>query len=648
MSILFGKWDFDGRPIDPADLVKFRSTLSSYGTDRIDFYSRSGIAIYSGAFYTTWESRLEKQPLVLPSGAVLTWDGRLDNRSELIGQFPDCLTVDSCDADIVATIFHRWGPASFAKILGDWALSIWNPSESTLLLARDPVGVRHLYYTFERSNARWSTFLAALLPSDGRRLTLDEEYLAGWLSFLPAGQLTPFREIRSVPPSSYVLIQSGTASAHQFWRFSPDNRILYKTDQEYEEHFRYVFAESVRRRLRSDSPILAELSGGMDSSSIVCVADTLMASGMASAPRLDTASIFDDREPNSNERPFVTIIEEQRGRTGLHVDADSEDFRSLFETDRLCATPDSIGTLSKVDLEFRRCMAAQTNRVILSGIGGDEMTGGIPTRIPELADLTRSGRFGRLAHELKVAAIQDRRPWLHLFIETLQAFFPPVVGLPRFGCPLSWLSRPFATRYQKALSGYETRLQLFGPRPSFQFANRVFEGVRRQLASMAPLQNPPYETRYPFLDRGLLEFLIAIPFEQLVRPGQRRSLLRRSLAGIVPNQILNRKRKAFVSRAPLKSIAKDWTFLDEVSKHMVAESIGVVEPEKFRRVLENARSGYQVPLVFLLRTITLEAWLRHISDRIIVDKKSKKGRQDSSTLALQANRFLDANRNDLS
>src|SRR6202035_132686 len=98
------------------------------------------------------------------------------------------------------------------------------------------------------------------------------------------------------------------------------NRIHYRSDAEYEEHFRFCFTESVKRRLRSDSPVLAELSGGMDSSSIVCMADQILARGKGETPRLDTLSYYDDSEPNWNERPYFTKVEEKRGRAGCHID----------------------------------------------------------------------------------------------------------------------------------------------------------------------------------------------------------------------------------------------------------------------------------------------------------------------------------------
>src|SRR6202044_2689500 len=99
----------------------------------------------------------------------------------------------------------------------------------------------------------------------------------------------------------------------KYWDFDPAKKIRYRTDVEYEEHFRALFTESVRRRLRSDAPVLAELSGGMDSSSFECVADTIIAAGAADTPRIDTLSYYNDSEPHWDERSYFTKVEEKRG-----------------------------------------------------------------------------------------------------------------------------------------------------------------------------------------------------------------------------------------------------------------------------------------------------------------------------------------------
>src|SRR5207302_23975 len=142
-------------------------------------------------------------------------------------------------------------------------------------------------------------------------------------------------------------------------------------------------------------------------------------------------------------------------------------------TDRFVATPGYDGRTSG---EMKLCLTSQGNRVVLSGIGGDEVMGGVPTPISELQNHLVRARLGTLAI------------------------------------------------------------------------------LQRQLARAAAPFDPPFDKRYPFLDRDLLEFMFAIPREQLVRPTQRRSLMRRALVGIVPDEILNRKTKAFVSRAPLVGI----------------------------------------------------------------------------------------------
>jgi asparagine synthase (glutamine-hydrolysing) len=617
VSAQFGRWNFDGRPADREYLAKAEGMLAPYGPDGGDTYIKDSVGILFRAFHTTKESRTESQPLVTPSGAVLTWDGRLDNRAELILELRAILATALTDVSIVAAAYEWWGTDCFAKLIGDWALSIWNPVDRSLILAKDPVGTRHLYYSFEKEQVSWSAILDPLVLLAGKTFALEEEYVAGWLSFFPATHLTPYVGIHSVPPSTSVLIRAGKHTVSKYWDFDPGKKIRYRTDGEYEEHFRAVFAESVRRRLRADSPILAELSGGMDSSSIVCMADTIIAEGTAETPRLDTVSYYDESEPNWNERPYFTKVEEQRGRTGTHIDVSSTE-QTGFEVgknDRFAVTPGSGGRLSE---QLIACMKSQGNRVVLSGIGGDEVTGGVPTPTPELEDLLARAKLRTLARQLKVWALNKRKPWFYLLIDAGRGFFPPaLVGVPKYKRPASWLNPDFVKRNRAALQGYETRLKLFGPEPSFQDNLSILDVLRRQLECAGPPSEPAYEKRYPYLDRGLLEFMYAIPREQLVRPSQRRSLMRRALVGIVPDELLNRKRKAYVARTPLTAISSDWTHLAEMTQHMVSSSIGVVEAKRFLEALHKARHGQEVSVVALMRTAAIESWLSASTERQI-------------------------------
>ena len=387
MSVQFGRWNFEGQPPAPGYIEKVSAALAPYGPDSNESYSKGGIEILYRAFHTTKESRREKQPCISRSGAVITWDGRLDNRADLINELRDAATVNSTDLAIVAAAYEKWGANCLGKLIGDWALSIWNPREHSVLLAKDHIGTKHLYYSFDDKELTWSTILDPLVLFAGKTFEICEEYIAGWFAIMfPAAHLTPYVNIHTVPPSSSVLLQPdkhGTKHViTKYWDFDPNKRIRYKTNAEYEEHFRTVLAKAVQCRLRSDRPVLAELSGGMDSSSIVGMADLVIARGQAECPRLDTISWFDDSydhiEPDSNELHWISKVEQKRGHIGFHVNlresrakeaTSQRSFTSEFENDRFAAKPIPNRDLPDHFNQYAAYIRSQEYRVVLSGLG---------------------------------------------------------------------------------------------------------------------------------------------------------------------------------------------------------------------------------------------------------------------------------------
>jgi len=622
MSVQFGKCSFDGKPVDPQDLDEVRPVLAPYGPDGEGYICKDSFGLLYRSFHTTKESRREIQPHVSESGVVLTWDGRLDNRKELIGQMSGEAARESTDLEIVAAAYQRWGTNAFALLIGDWALSIWNPKDRLLLLAKDFVGTRHLYYTVEKNEVTWCTILDPLVLSGSRPFELEQEFIAGWLAFFPAPHLTPYVGIHSVPPSSFVRFHGRQQSTVKYWNFDSTKSIRYRSDSEYEEQFRSVFRNAVRRRLRSDNPVVAELSGGMDSSTIVCMADKLLADGAAETPRLSTVSYYDDSEPAWNERPYFSRIEEHRGTVGCHIDASGPD---LFPADGdfFRATPASGGHASAAARKFAHYLQEQGGRVLISGTGGDEVMGGVPTPIPELQDLLVNARLQKFAHRLKMWALQARVPWFRLCAQTISGFLP-VTWAHTAACShgIEWLNRDFADQNQVTLQGYLERLRVFGPLPTFQENISALHLLQRQLGCEVLAQAPPYVKCYPYLDRSLMEFMFAIPREQVVRPGQRRSLMRRAMRGIVPAEVLDRRRKAFVVRAYLDAILSTRKRLMSLPGQLVSSSFGIVDARGFGLALERVTDDPNFPLVPLLRTLNIEFWLRSICDARIV-RRSK-------------------------
>lgn len=613
MSVQFGKYNFDGKPLDPGDLAQVRLVLAPYGPDGEGFVCKDNFAVIYRAFHTTQESRREQQPYISASGVVITWDGRLDNREDLTRGLEGIRVVDHADVELAAAAYERWGSYCFARLVGDWALTIWDPTKKVLFLARDFLGTRQLFYSLEPNGISWSTVLDPLVILRGGSHEISEQFIAGYLSTYPGTHLTPYRDIHAVPPSTFVQLESTRTLTQAFWRFNP-SQICYQNDADYEQHFRSVFGEAVRRRLRADSPVLAELSGGMDSSSIVCMADQLVADANVRAPRLNTISYYDDNEPNWNERPYFSLVEKKRGCQGCHVDVgDTEG--ALLPPDNSVFLPlpgyDQMG-LKRIE-SLGRCLEATQSRVLLSGIGGDEFLGGVPTPIPDLQDLFVSFRFIRFGHRLLSFSLAQRRPLFHLLLESVEEFLPQTVRHLYKQPPIvPWLTPSFVRRNTEQFWADLHRTEFLGARPSFQFNLNTLNHLRRQLNCVHLNTIARCQVTYPYLDRDLLAFLFAIPRDQFVRPGQRRSLMRRALAGTVPPEIFARKRKAFMARHPLLSIHFAMRSIEQLLDRSLVAAYGWVDPAILQSALQSVRRGEPEFLIPILRTLRLEIWLRDV------------------------------------
>ena len=218
MSVQFGRWSFDGTPPLPNFLESVNTVLAPYGPDSSKVYQQDGVSVLYRAFHTSKESHSEIQPHISPSGTVVVWDGRLDNRAEFIGLMSDKLGTDSPECSVVASAYERWGPAwgggGFARLIGDWAVSIWDPLERQVILAKDFIGTRHLYYSVDSDRACWSTILGP--RSCSRRspsISTRSMSPAGFHSFLRLVSLPILESIRS--PVLLCPSSEGHEQSHQ-------------------------------------------------------------------------------------------------------------------------------------------------------------------------------------------------------------------------------------------------------------------------------------------------------------------------------------------------------------------------------------------------------------------------------------------------
>jgi len=259
--------------------------------------------------------------------------------------------------------------------------------------------------------------------------------------------------------------------------------------------------------------------------------------------------------------------------------------------------------------------------VTLSGVGGEQATGGfVPTPRAELQNLLARARFPTLARQLKAWAAKMRKSRLPVLWDAVRGFFPRSLtetGLLRDIGPFPWLHPGLVRRNHSAVFGYSSRVKLFGPLPSFQRHMHDLNHTRRVLAYLGGIRRHlevQPDVRYPYLDRDMLEFAYAIPQEQLVHVGQRRFLMKRALVGIVPDQVLKRKPRAAALQEPKKDRSTDWPTLAEIGHHIISASLGITDANRFLETLQRARHSEGGHIEEgLMRTLTLEAWLHHLS-----------------------------------
>lgn len=273
---------------------------------------------------------------------------------------------------------------------------------------------------------------------------------------------------------------------------------------------------------------------------------------------------------------------------------------------------------------LKKLCDARGCRVLLSGLGGDEVLGGVPIPFPELEDLLAGFHLRAFVRQLLKWSALMRRPALALVGGTLARFLPKYSSQAAGAYQVFWLDPEFRRRNAGVLEAERQRIRFWGERPSFQENLDTLRTLQRQLAAQPLTQEPAYEKRYPYLDRDLLEFVFAVPREQILRPGERRCLVRRSLAGIVPPEVLFQKRKAAALRGPVRAVIAAVDRILGSGEPLEVTRRGFIVAEQVTQALASLKSGESIQIVPLIRLVALEGWLRNLCRHGVISEASGK------------------------
>ncbi len=610
MSIIFGMLKSHGGSVVEPELRHLVSATQHHAPDGSFVTACGRVGMGFQPYHTHQRSDLESQPVRDVADNLLTFDGRLDNYNELCDLL-DLDERDSSDSAIVLAAFDRWGETCFSRFIGDWALALWSERERSLYLARDHAGARTLYYEASAGGVLWSTYLETFVTYQSSR-ELDEAFIASYLVCESLRDLTPYKNVQAVTPAHYIVIRADNSRVKRpHWQWMMKNKIIYKTDDEYAEHFRLLFSQAVERRSGPGASVLAQLSGGMDSTGIVCMSDRIRL-GQGAGPKelIDTVSYYDDSEPNWNEKPYFRLVEEARSKRGVHIRASALD-RSFEPPPPHYPLPGADSHTALVEEEFEARLGKGRYRAILSGLGGDELLGGPPEALPELADYLVSLQAKRLLQRSFEWCVEKRMPLLQLISKTgqLAAGFYPRLPVSQKKMP-PWIGEGLRNKFV-ALKAEEDRPLTLGLCPTAIDNGITWWNLLETLPHRFHALTVRYEFRYPYLDRDLVDFLLRVPTNQLLRPGRRRFMMRNALRHIVPTEVLERRRKAYVSHGPLKLIPQNRRTIAQLFAKPLSANAGWIRRQQFSLILDKMDAGsmseWRAPMI---RAINFELWLR--------------------------------------
>jgi asparagine synthase (glutamine-hydrolysing) len=483
-------------------------------------------------------------PISTDDGSLwLTYNGEIYNFIEIREELErsGCRFRSCGDTEVILHAYRTWGPDCFKKFNGMWALALWDAKAKKLILSRDRLGVKPLYYWHTTNVFAFSSEIRCLLELGAPR-EVNEALVHDFLNtgLLDHTDETFFSRIKKLPAGHTLAIDpNGQAILQRMWNIEVSGELASsQEDSKYAEPFRQLFTDAVRLRLRSDVPVGSCLSGGLDSSSIVTVANMLLFPQEkigAQQQQKTFSACFDD--PRYDERAYIQEVLRQTHATSHYVFPQPEGFKQ--ELDYLLWHQEEPFRSSSIYAQW--CVMRQARGrgviVMLDGQGGDEQLCGYRKfYVFYLRELLRHRHFLRFGLEtLKFLGSPETLHTLNvrrgLHYSAIGQRLQNISTLLRADFAKRFAARHWALCYGEDMAGrIKTDITQFSLPALLRYEDKN---------SMAH----SIEARLPFLDFRLVELLAGFPLEQKIYHGWTKYVLRQGLRGILPERIRQRKSK---------------------------------------------------------------------------------------------------------
>ncbi|MGI8559329.1 MAG: asparagine synthase-related protein [Solirubrobacteraceae bacterium] len=541
MSGIAGILHRDGRPVDGADLRAMTDTMTHRGPDGIEQHVAGPLGMAHCLLRTLPDPREKLQPAWDQRGEIcLTLDGRIDNRQELrLGLGSAARNIrDDTDAELLICAYQHWEDACIARVIGDFSFALWDGRLRRLVCARDFLGKRPFYSHYDGSTFRWASEPQAVLADRSIPRVPNEGMIGEYLSAnVRSTTETLFRDLFRLAPARFLVLGVNGLRISRYWIWAPGSPISHRDERDYAGHLRELCADAVEVRLESSPPAVVELSGGVDSSSLVGMIEhldrvektetySLVFPGW-SCDETDhiRAVVRHCRVPNHEIKPAPVATEAYDEQARQYLD--------------LADYPNTM-----MHRPLWQAARDRGSRVVLTGSGPDDWLVGSPY---SYASSLRHLQLRRLSRDVRSeASVWGWRAALgELWHLGLRPQAPPWLRQAagrapgRTPCPF-WLHRSFVGE-----SGLSDRLRaasVAGDPVSHMLDDgwraHATESGERALASVG------MQGRDPFDDRRVVEYALGLPEDQRRRGHVTKYALREAVSGMIPESVRTRSDKA--------------------------------------------------------------------------------------------------------
>ncbi|MBC7850280.1 MAG: asparagine synthase (glutamine-hydrolyzing) [Chitinophagaceae bacterium] len=551
MCGIAGMFRFDKEPAKSDIVQRMTNCMSHRGPDADGFYAEGPVALGHRRLSIIDLSEAANQPIADNNGRYqIIFNGEIYNFKEVKALLPEYEFKTAGDTEVLLAAYGKWGADCLAYLKGMFVFIIWDTQTRELFIARDRMGVKPVYYFQNDSFFLFASEIRGILATGLVKPELNREAITEFLSFQSIGGTDSIiKGISQLPAASFLRIRNNNVSIEKYWNFDSDTDSFdFDNSKAVHKKIRDLFAASVERRLISDVPLGAFLSGGIDSSAVV----GMMAEVSTARPNTFTIG-FDEKDFDESEyasiiaKKFNTIHERLLVKPSLFLD-------ELPNALNAMDTPsgDGVNTYA-VSKAIRKSGVT----VALSGVGGDELFAGYPffNKYLQIRKFDLGWRLAKPLRYATAAAISTQQSvktdrlskLLRAPSNTIDYVYPEFRRIISSDL-LSRLTKlesgtPHITKELIELKNVWEKFPLLSQVSIAEYTGYTQHTLLKDTDQMSMAVS--LEVREPFFDHDLVSFVLRVP-DDLKKGSYPKSLLVESLGDLLPSEIVHRKKQGFL------------------------------------------------------------------------------------------------------